>query len=99
MRWSAMIDELDMPNWSRIVHGKAKEERRRVSLLLEEIAEKLIGFSSALLDNTSGGIIAGIGIIFLLWAVIKVLSSIEHSFNEIWGVTTSRIGQTSMKER
>ena len=36
-----MIDELDMPNWSRIVHGRAKEERSRVSVLLEEIAEKL----------------------------------------------------------
>jgi membrane protein len=56
----------------------------------EEIAERLIGYSSKLLENTSGGIIAGIGIIFLLWAVIKVLSSIEQSFNEIWGVTTNR---------
>ncbi|MHC5076160.1 MAG: YihY/virulence factor BrkB family protein [Planctomycetota bacterium] len=56
----------------------------------EEIAKRLIGYSSKLLENTSGGIIAGIGIIFLLWAVIKVLSSIEQSFNEIWGVTTNR---------
>ena len=34
-----MIDELDMPNWSRIVHGRG--ERSGASLLLKEIAEKL----------------------------------------------------------
>lgn len=36
-----MIDELDMPNWSRIVHGRVEKEQRRVSFLLKEIAEKL----------------------------------------------------------
>ncbi|MHC4467271.1 MAG: YhjD/YihY/BrkB family envelope integrity protein [Planctomycetota bacterium] len=56
----------------------------------EEIANKLIQFSSTLLEKSPGGIIAGVGIIFLLWAVIKVLSHIEKSFNEIWGVTTHR---------
>jgi membrane protein len=30
--------------------------------------------------------VAGIGFAFLLWAVLKVLSNIEQSFNEIWGV-------------
>lgn len=38
---SAVIDELDMPNWSRIVHRRVEEKRRQVSFLLEEIAEKL----------------------------------------------------------
>jgi len=67
------------------------EKQIRTSLAgQEEIATKLITFSSSLLKNTRGGIIAGIGIIFLLWAVIKVLSHIEKSFNEIWGVTTHR---------
>jgi membrane protein len=30
--------------------------------------------------------IAGVGIVVLFWAVIKVLSHIENSFNHIWGV-------------
>jgi len=70
---------------------KRLEEEIKTRLVgQEEIADKLIEFSSSLLKNAPGGIIAGIGIVFLLWAVIKVLSSIEHSFNEIWGVTTHR---------
>lgn len=28
--------------------------------------------------------------IFLFWAIIKVLSNIENSFNDIWGVKTPR---------
>ena len=33
-----------------------------------------------------GGMIAGIGIAILFWAIIKVLGNIEKSFNDIWGV-------------
>lgn len=36
-----MIDELDMPNWDRIVHGRIEKAQRRVPFLLKEIAEKL----------------------------------------------------------
>jgi len=56
----------------------------------EEIAERLIEFSNSLLENAQGGLIAGIGILFLLWAVIKVLGNIEHSFNDIWGIKKPR---------
>lgn len=55
-----------------------------------EIAQKVIDFSNSLLENTQGGLIAGVGIIFLFWAVIRVLSNVENSFNEIWGVKTPR---------
>jgi len=56
----------------------------------EEIAEKIITFSNSLLENASGGFIAGIGVVFLFWAIIKILSNIENSFNEIWGVKKPR---------
>lgn len=56
----------------------------------QEVVEKIISFSSSLLDNTSGGFIAGIGVVFLFWSVIKVLSNIESAFNDIWGVKTPR---------
>jgi membrane protein len=55
-----------------------------------EIAEQLISFSNSLLENAKGGLIAGIGVLFLLWAVIKVLSNIENSFNGIWGIKKPR---------
>ena len=56
----------------------------------EEVVEKLIGFSHAMLENTQGGVIAGIGTVVLFWTVIKVLGQIEESFNEIWGIKKSR---------
>ena len=50
----------------------------------------MIDFANSLLENTSGGFIAGIGGAFLFWAIIKVLSNIENSFNDIWGVKNPR---------
>jgi membrane protein len=56
----------------------------------EEVAEKIIGFAQSMLENTRGGAIAGVGIVVLFWTVIKVLSNIEISFNDIWGVRKPR---------
>ena len=56
----------------------------------EEIAERIIGFAQSFLENTKGGAIAGVGIILLFWAVVKVLGNIEKSFNDIWGVKAAR---------
>jgi membrane protein len=56
----------------------------------EEVAERIIGFAQSLLENTKGGAIAGVGIVVLFWTIVKVLGNIETSFNDIWGVTTSR---------
>jgi len=56
----------------------------------EEVAKSIIDFANSLLENASGGFIAGIGVAFLFWSIIKVLSNIEHSFNDIWGVKTPR---------
>lgn len=56
----------------------------------EAVATKILDFANSLLANANGGFIAGIGVIFLFWAVIKVLSNIENSFNDIWGVKVPR---------
>ena len=56
----------------------------------EEVAQRIIGFAQSMLENTKGGAIAGVGIVVLLWTVIKVLGNIEASFNDIWGVKTAR---------
>ncbi len=56
----------------------------------EEVVERVIGFAQSLLENTQGGLIAGIGIIVLFWTVIKVLGNIESSFNDIWGIKKAR---------
>lgn len=56
----------------------------------EEVLTNVIDFANKLLQNTKGGLIAGIGIAFLFWAVIKVLGNIEKSFNDIWGIKQAR---------
>lgn len=56
----------------------------------EEILANVIQFSRSLLENTKGGVIAGIGLVVLFWAVIKVLGQIEDAFNDIWGIKERR---------
>lgn len=56
----------------------------------DEVVTRVIEFAHSMLDNTQGGLIAGIGIIALFWAVIKVLGQIEMSMNAIWRVETPR---------
>lgn len=56
----------------------------------EEILANVIKFSHSLLENTRGGLIAGVGLVVLLWAVIKLLGQIEYSFNDIWGIKQKR---------
>src|SRR4030043_1906896 len=43
----------------------------------EEVADKIITFANSLLDKASGGVIAGVGVIFLFWAIIRLLGNIE----------------------
>jgi membrane protein len=52
----------------------------------QEVVQQVIGFARNMLDNTKGGLIAGVGVAVLFWSVIKVLGRIEESFNLIWGV-------------
>ncbi len=56
----------------------------------EEVIVQVINFAQSLLENTEGGVVAGIGVVILLWSVIKLLGTIEHSFNDIWGVKRPR---------
>ncbi|MBL4625462.1 MAG: YihY/virulence factor BrkB family protein [Flavobacteriales bacterium] len=56
----------------------------------EEIMTNVIEFSHKMLDNTKGGLIAGVGVVVLFWSIIKVMGNIEKSFNAIWGITQER---------
>ncbi|MCA1744955.1 MAG: YihY/virulence factor BrkB family protein, partial [Bacteroidales bacterium] len=56
----------------------------------EEVVQWVQDFALSYLDNTKGGMIAGVGVIVLLFSVIKILSDIESSFNDIWGVKVAR---------
>ena len=56
----------------------------------EEVAKWLINFAYSFLENTQGGVVAGIGVVVLIWTVISVLNNIESSFNVIWKTRTQR---------
>lgn len=55
-----------------------------------EIATWLIGFAHSLLKEAGRGAVAGIGIVLLFWTIIRMLSNIENSFNDIWGIRKGR---------
>lgn len=48
------------------------------------------GFVDSYLEQASEGIFVGVGIVFLLWTLISLLSSVEDSFNNIWQVPNGR---------
>lgn len=75
-----------------IAKGFGLEQRLESQLYLrfagqEEVLAKVIDFSRTLLENTKGGLIAGIGVVLLFWSAIKVLSHIENTLNHIWKVS------------
>ncbi len=68
-----------------MAHFQGEEQENQ-----KQVVEKIITFSKTLLDEAKGGVVAGIGVVFLFWSIIKLLSNIENSFNDIWGVKKSR---------
>lgn len=78
-----------------IAKGFGFERHLRTQLLeqfqaQEEVIVQVITFAESLLATTRGGLVAGIGIVILFYAVIKVLGHIETSFNDIWGIREAR---------
>jgi membrane protein len=70
----------------KLLQEKLMESLKGQQVVLEHVIE----FSQNLLQNTKGGVIAGVGIALLFWSVIQVLSNIENSFNYIWGIKKQR---------
>lgn len=56
----------------------------------EQVVGLILGFSRSLMEHTSGGVIAGVGAIFLIWTVLQLLGSAEQAFNSIWEIKKGR---------
>jgi len=67
------------------------EELARMFKDQQEILVQVTKFANSLLETTSGGYIAGTGLLVLFWTIIQLFNSIEESFNQIWGIKTSRV--------
>lgn len=52
--------------------------------------EYMLGFVDQYLDQMKGGVFVGVGLCFLLWTLISLLSNIEKAFNDIWQVQGGR---------
>ena len=55
-----------------------------------EALQTAINFVDSYLAQASEGLFVGVGILFLLWTLISLLSSVEDVFNRIWGVKCGR---------
>lgn len=55
-----------------------------------EVAEILITFVNSYLKHTQKGVFLGIGLVFMLWTVLMLISNIEKAFNDIWQVKRQR---------
>ena len=56
----------------------------------EEVLNQVLSYARILLENTRGGVIAGVGVVLLLWSVLKLLNHIEQAFNDIWQIKRPR---------
>lgn len=52
--------------------------------------EMAFSFVDSCLAQASEGIFVGVGLVFLLWTIVSLLSSVEETFNQVWGVPYER---------
>lgn len=55
-----------------------------------QVADWLMNIAGKALENTQGGLITGLGIVLLIWSVVRMLGSTELAMNQIWGVKEGR---------
>lgn len=55
-----------------------------------QAAEIIIGFVNSYLVHTQSGVILGVGLLFMLWTVLRLTRTIEQTFNNIWQVKHER---------
>lgn len=56
----------------------------------QKALEQAFGFVDSYLAQASEGIFVGVGIVFLLWTLISLVSNVEMSFNVVWGIKKGR---------
>jgi len=56
----------------------------------EEVLKWVLSISQSLIQNASGGMVAGFGMVILLFTVFMVMKNIEEAFNDIWQVKKAR---------
>jgi predicted PurR-regulated permease PerM len=55
-----------------------------------ELLQYISQFAERTLEEASGGVVAGIGVVALLWTVFWLITNIERSFNSVWDLPSGR---------
>ena len=74
-----------------IAKGFNLEQKFRIYLLNcfsqhKELLEKIYHFADTALKESSSGVVAGVGVIAIIWTVMGLASNVEKAFNSIWGL-------------
>lgn len=56
----------------------------------QQALETALSYVENYLAQASQGAFIGIGLVFLLWTLISLMSNVEDTFNHVWHVTTKR---------
>ncbi len=67
-----------------------ENEIRQQAFTDPAVTDWVVQFANKALENTKGGMITGVGIVLLIWSVVKMLGSTELAMNRIWGVKKGR---------
>jgi len=51
-----------------------------------------------MLENAKGGVVAGVGLLVLIYTVMRLLNSVEETFNNIWEIKKQRSFQRKISE-
>ena len=55
-----------------------------------QVADIIVGFVNSYLVHTQSGIFIGVGLVFMLYSVLMLISNIEDTFNQIWQLSSTR---------
>ena len=64
-----------------------------------QVAEIIIGFVNSYLVHTKSGLFLGIGLLFMLFTVMMLISNIERTFNDIWQVKKPPLTSRRLRTR
>lgn len=56
----------------------------------QELVGWICKFADTTLKQARGGVVAGVGVIALIWTVLWLATNIEKAFNDVWGLPTRK---------
>ncbi|MCB1590856.1 MAG: YihY family inner membrane protein [Alphaproteobacteria bacterium] len=71
-------------------HNKLKESLISFTSPMGERGVEITDYIMSLVERVDPGVLGSVGLVFLIYAIISMVSKVEASINEIWGVEVHR---------